>query len=677
MWYSNLYRRHLLDMHIEDWDPVFLSAFSPETYVNNLLAAKINYAMIYFQSHAGLCYFPTETGTMHAAFRDDPSKIRRTVDLCRENGIRVCGYYSLIYNTREHDKHPEWRLLMQDGQSMRAANAAIASPTPSQAKGGRYGFVCPNHPEYRAFVRKQIDEMLAYFDFDAFFFDMPFWPHTCYCGHCRKKYEALTGHPMPDSIPDRSPEYFVLLDYKYRAMGEFIQSVTDYVKSRRPDMPVEHNYACSVAGESGNGCGEGVGDACDYVGGDLYGNLYNHSFACKYFRAASRNQPFEQMFSRCKPALSSHTLTKSRDEMKTALSLTMAHHGATLVIDAIDPAGTMDERIYNRIGEIFSFQKEYEPYFTGEMVEDAGIYYGIRSRMYWDQYNSCECCRILSQTLIRNHIPFGVTGSFASLDRYPVIFAPALSQLEEKDFERLAQYAENGGTLYLSGWNALAERLTGHRYLRRTEEIKVYLAPTEDWADRFGDFNAAYPLPFDGTAPVVEPGENCDTAATLTLPYTKPDSLQFASIHSDPPGKATDIPMITVHRYGKGRVIWSAVPIEAVPYEEYGRILLSLVTDRVSPSLTTDAPADVELVSFRDGDSLTVSAVKLCENSVSQPVPPFTVTVRTDKVPCRVIRLPDEREIPFAAENGAVTFRMETLSVFGMYRICFRDSGVQ
>jgi hypothetical protein len=42
MWYSDLFRRHLLDMHIEDWDEEFLSAFSPETYVENLKKARIS-----------------------------------------------------------------------------------------------------------------------------------------------------------------------------------------------------------------------------------------------------------------------------------------------------------------------------------------------------------------------------------------------------------------------------------------------------------------------------------------------------------------------------------------------------------------------------------------------------------------------------------------------------------
>jgi hypothetical protein len=54
-------------MHIEDWDDMLLSQFSPETYVDNLKKAKIQSAMIYFQSHAGICNYPTKNGDMHKA----------------------------------------------------------------------------------------------------------------------------------------------------------------------------------------------------------------------------------------------------------------------------------------------------------------------------------------------------------------------------------------------------------------------------------------------------------------------------------------------------------------------------------------------------------------------------------------------------------------------------------
>ena len=86
MFYSTLYRRHLLDMHIDDWHEDFLRDFSPTVYVETLQKAKVNYAMIYLQSHVGLCYFPTETGTVHKRFEAEPDLIRRVVEPCPAAG---------------------------------------------------------------------------------------------------------------------------------------------------------------------------------------------------------------------------------------------------------------------------------------------------------------------------------------------------------------------------------------------------------------------------------------------------------------------------------------------------------------------------------------------------------------------------------------------------------------
>ena len=143
MWYKNCYRRHLCDMHIADWDDRFLSEFSPEEYVANLERAKIKSAMIYFQSHVGLCYYPTESGQMHRALIGKEDMVRRVVELCHEKGIAVTGYYSLLYNTVEHDRHPEWRLLRQNGISHRASKT---DGNGENFRGSRYGLCCPNNP---------------------------------------------------------------------------------------------------------------------------------------------------------------------------------------------------------------------------------------------------------------------------------------------------------------------------------------------------------------------------------------------------------------------------------------------------------------------------------------------------------------------------------------------------
>lgn len=480
-------------MHIEDFDKIYLSRFSPETYVNNLVKAGIQNAMLYFQSHVGLCYYPTKTGVMHKSFVGREDTMKKTVELCHKNGIKVTGYYSLIYNTREHDRHPEWRMLTEDGKSRREKGETAAGAKEFESiKTARYGLCCPNNGEYTGFVYTQIDEITEYFDMDAMFFDMPFWPHTCYCDSCKKRWKTEFGGEIPVSPEVGGDKYILLLDAKYRWMGEWVQKISSYVKNRVPGIPVEFNYAEGIAGNSLNGCGAEVNDACDYCGGDLYGGAAEHSFSCKFYKNSTKNQPFEYMFSRCKPSLRSHTLTKTPDEMKTSVAITASHHGATLVIDAIDPIGTLDNRVYRQIGKVFGYQKAYEPYFRGTMLEDIGIYYGIRSKSDPDNDGKTSITASLgvSRTLIRKHIPFGVTGSFYRLGEYKAIFAPLLSEAEVKDNIRLIDYVKNGGVLYISGGRnkTLVEELTGGRITGKTDENNLYIAPVKSCRRNFLGF---------------------------------------------------------------------------------------------------------------------------------------------------------------------------------------------
>ena len=657
MFYKDLYRRHLLDMHIDDWDDSFLSEFSPEDYAKNLITAKVNYTMVYLQSHAGLCYWPTESGVMHKAFQKDPAAMRRLVELCHENGIRVCGYYSLNYNTREHDRHPDWRMVTEDGRSRRENGQNDSSLAFASTKTARYGLLCPNNPDYKAFVFAQIEEMLSYFPVDAMFFDMPFWPHTCHCSHCT----AAFGGPIPT---DRGR---AVIEFKSRSMGAFVQAVTEQVKRIKPGMPVYHNYASAVASSAFSGCNEEVLAACDYACGDLYGDLYNHSLACKLYKNATPNAPFEQMLSRCKPALRMHTLTKSHDELCTAVASTMAHHGATLIIDAIDPVGTMDSRVYDLIGKVFDFQIPYEPYFTGDMVEEVGLYYSLRSRGMPADPGPLQSCIGASKTLIRHHIPFGVTGSFAPLEGYKVIIAPALTEMDDRDANRLVSFVEKGGTLYLSGcgYPALLEQLTGNRQVGTQKVTASYFAPAEGCEALFGGFNAKYPLPFDGAAPLVETG-GAKVLATLTFPYTGPEETKFASIHSDPPGTVTNYPAVTENAFGKGRVVWSALPFEDMPWPEYGQILLNLLQLPV-PFFTTDAPPHVELTAFRTDDGVLLHTVALDENTVASDVSPFEISV--EGLAKEVVLLPAGTPIPFRHENGRTVFTARKLRIFDTYLI--------
>ena len=679
MWYQHTIRRHLCDMHIDDWDSSFLSAFDPEVYVRNLKDANIQSAMLYFQSHVGLCYYPTKSGKIHNGFAGREDTMCRLVKRCHEEGIAVTGYYSLIYNTWAHDQFPSWRMVDQNGFSRRERAGSVAKMEFSDnQKAPRYGFCCPSNPDYRAFVEVQIREMAAYFpDVDGMFYDMLFWPHMCYCEHCKTRWAREVGVEIP-TVEEWKDERWLLHMRKRREwMGEFAQWVTDLTKSLLPRVSVEHNVAYSALPNGTVANCEEVINACDYAGGDLYRGIYSQSFACKFYRSITKNQPFEYMFSRCAPKLSAHTQIKSPDVMRSSLFLTTAHHGATLVIDAIDPIGTMDARVYRQLGKIFGEVAPFEPYLKGEMIEDIGIYYSIKSKFnaHGEDYTNYLGTTNTTETLIEAHLPFGITGGWRDLSQHKILIASVLTDEDAYDIDRLTDYVKDGGTLYFSGADCktLLKRFFNATVTGRTDEHVVYLSPKPDTEQIFGGITPEYPLNFDGTAPIVKGIDASDVQATVTLPYTKPGLKTFASIHSNPPAFKTAYPAIAMKQYGKGRVIWSALPIECPTLYDYRRLLLRLLCTAADykPTLTSDADRDVEVVGFQEGNAVYIHTVLLNEAHTARKICDFSVTLSCDRTPKNVCRLPEKALVPFVFEDSFVTFTVRAPKLFETYEIQF------
>lgn len=675
-WYSNCYRRHLTDMHIDDWDEQFLSEFSPETYFENLTKARIQSPMIYVQSHAGHCYFPTESGHLHGAFRKDPHQIKRLVTLCKNAGMHPVLYYSLIYNTYEEDRHPEWRIREErEGRSKHQA-------------GGRYGLCCPNNKEYRAFTETQIREFCAYFRDDAgaplmdgLFYDMLFWPAVCRCPACAARFFAECGETEipPEDMND--PVFRTFLRAHERWMGEFAQFVTDLSKELVPGISVEHNYANAVAGNNICGSTELVNHACDYTGGDLYGDAYRHSFTAKYYYGVTKNQPFEYMTCRCDNNLRAHTVTKEEGVLTREVLLTAAHHGASLIIDAIDPKGTMDPRVFDTVGRVFEKQIPYEQHFKGTLFADCAVLYSTTGRYNstGQKFHSRNASVGAARDLIEANIPFAVLGAegLARASDYALLIAGAIAGLDDSARARLIAYVRDGGKLYFSGAEEpdLLRAFFGAELTGYTVENRVYLAPTAEGAAVFEPFCAQYPLPMEIFAPKTQHVSG-DTRilATFTLPYTVPGGRDFASIHSDPPGRATDIPALLYRKFGKGAVLWCAAPLEWEERRAHRKLFLRLIRNTLdyAPPLESNAPRQVEIVTFRDGETYRFSTVDLRADDERLTLAPFEIRLATGKEPKQVLRLArrngeDNVAIPFSYRNGILTFSTEPLTVFDMY----------
>lgn len=650
-WYKNNYRRHLLDMHIEDWNDKFLSEFDPEEYCDNLKRAKIQCAMIYLQSHVGLCNFPTKVCREHKAFCGN-GKMKALIDGCKKNNINVVAYYSLIHNNWAEINHPDWKMIEKNGKSARE-------------NGGRYGFVCPNNGKYREFLEEQIKEMAAFSEYDGVFYDMPFWPTLCRCDACKARWKKEVGGDLPDGEDTRGAQWGTYVKKLQDWMAEFCSFVAEVTKKYMPDVTIEFNNAGIVAFDWTAGSTERISDLADYTGGDLYGDPASHSFARKYFYAITKNQPFEYMNSRCLK-LYEHTVTKSKERLECEIALTRAHHGANFIIDAIDPVGTTDKRVYDLLGELFAKEEKLEQYNRGKMVADAAVFFDSSAQFTAEGYSfgNKETAVAAVRKFTERHISVGVVanGHTENLSAYKCILLTGVQDFDNPEIEKFIKYAQDGGTLYFDGRSdkRLISRLLGAKEDGTVGDGRTYIAPKKRYEDVFCGFSEKYPLPFGYNLPKLILPEDAEVLATVCLPYTLPkDNFHFASIHSNPPGINTDVPAIVYRKTGKGAVIWSAAALELDEREVFGDILIGLLSFAGVKdfSVFADCSTNVETVTFKDGDTVYVNAVSIIPDKKCKY--PLKLSVKTAKKPERVIELCEGKEISFCYENGRVNFSDE------------------
>ena len=616
-WYKGVYRRQLTDMHINDDKEVYLSKFNADDYYENLRLAKVESPMIYLQSHTGLCNFPTKVARTHKAMMGEYNEIMRLVDLLRSNGMKVVGYYSLIFNNYAVTIHPQWEMRDCTEKTWRD-------------RGQRYGLCCPNNKEYRAFLVENIKEMMAYFkDLDGYFYDMPYWEVVCCCDSCKKRYFEETGRQIPTKANWEDGEWLEFVKKRQEWMGEFADFVKGISTSLSPNSTCEFNFAAVIGTDWLGGSTEVINEHSEFTGGDLYGNLYNHSFTAKYYYSITKNQPFEYMSCRFNKNLRENTVTKPQQMLETEILLTLAHHGATLNIDTVNPDGTMDRGSYERLGRVYESQIPYEKYMDkGKLYAEVGVYFDSKTQFYTPYsktYNKL-CAINVHKTLVENHIPVSVVSNGTrDLDVYKMIIAPCLQNFDNDEVLKLVDFVEKGGVLYLSGKSddRLIDRFFGAKFSGYTygdsafchiekgyNEVQAYISATPEYKEIFGEFCMCR-VPICYKLPVFK-GVKGKVLATITLPYTDPDdNYNYASIHSNPPGYDTDIPAVIEVNYKKGKVIWSIAHIENDERQNFKDLFISLVNKEITQKYKVTTKKHIESIIFEDGNDIYISFVDI------------------------------------------------------------------
>jgi hypothetical protein len=678
-WYSHAYRRAVIDMHIPDWDEKFLSQVDVDQYVSMLVKARAQSVVAYAMSHVGLFNYPTKVGRQHQGLKGR-NLLKEIIDSCHSHQIAVVVYNSLIFDRWAADNHPDWRLRTHDGSV--------------HGKGGRHGLLCPNSP-YREYVRAWIEEECTHFEFDGIRFDMTFWPGVCYCKHCRERFAREVGGEIPTTINWLDERWVAFQRKREEWLAEFAALATGTVHKHKPNASVEHQSSTYplhwVFGVNAALVGQN-----DFLQGDFYGDSWHGSFVRKLLEDLTPSRPFgfETSFS---VELSDHTAMKSAALLEAKASAAVADSAAFIFIDAIDPIGTLNPKVYERMGGIFDRLMPYYPCLGGTRVEDIAVYYSLDSKFNFagngrhvgsPDTSDAHTTTVMSATrwLMAHHLPFGVITkkSLASLANHKVLVLCNVNMMDAEEVEAIRQWVRGGGCLFASGWTSLVDKQGRlHKDFMLADLFGItlrkvnwqpgphYIAPTAAGQPHFGDLSAKYPPFTKGIGLEVGARPGAQILAVTTLPWPAPDPSKFSSIHSNPPWQTTDRPEVVLNGVGKGRVVYCSSPIESVDglSETFVRLLRLLHADYTFEGA---GPASVEITLFHQPEQhrYRLTLVNFQRDLPNIPVDGIQVRLRLEGQRVhRVMRLPNNQRIDHREEGKQVSFtapRLETLAMFAI-----------
>lgn len=699
-WFNHAYRRNVIDMHIPSWNDAFLTQFDADEYVRMLEKIGAQSAVVYTQSHTGICNYPTRSGEFHRGFggRD---MFREVSERCRAKGIKVVAYYSLIFNNWAVEHHPEWGMVFVDGAPSHTGARGIQGNT--NLSGGRYKHACVNNEAYRAFVRQQIHEITSY-DIDGTRYDMTFWPCVCYCDACRARYKKETGRDRMPEIVDWSDPIWVDFQNRREAwLMDFAKMVTDETRKCKPDISVEHQIGPLIHSWR-FGVPAEIRDYVDFMQADFYGDELQAMFVNKFLYNITPNPMFGFETSSSLD-LNDHTSIKPKALLKTKLCVSMANGGAFVFIDAIDPVGTIHEKVYDVMEGVFKETSVYDRYRGGRMVQDVGVYFSTNSKMDFAQngrhvrdYSFGSLAESMPhmksvlgavKALSSGHIPFGVISQaqLGELSRFKAIVLPNVLVMTDEEAGVFRRYVAEGGVLYADKGASLSMKdgrkmedfalsdVFGVHFAGVTDSDFTYIAPTEaaNAAGLLDGVSEKYPLSIRSAQTLVRAEEGTQVLAATVLPYTNThDSTIFGSIHSHPPGILTGQAALVVNRYGKGKAVYSTADLETYEYAagHFNGLIKWAIGTPLSFVSSAHPALDITVFENDIRGQYTMNLVSFQKTMPNLPIRNVEVGFFVGgRAVSGVELLPEQQALAYRIEAGYATIVIPEIDTFGMVRI--------
>ena len=604
---------------------------------------KPDFIQIDCKGHPGWASYPTECGNAMPEFAYDTLEMWRRVT--REEGVALYMHYSGVFDMNYCAKHPEDAIIGADGSR-------------STQMTRTFGFAYADK-----LVIPQLKELAGKYGVDGVWVDGECWATgTDFHPDTIAAFEKETGIDLGGKLPaNRGDAYFEeYREFCREAFRAYVRHYVDAVHEEYPDFQIASNWGYT------DHMPEPVTSGVDYLSGDF--DPWNSFCVARYAGRfiAGQNKPWDLMawnFRNRRGTMPDFVAKHPVQIMQEAATVLSVGGGFQNYITQYADGGLRMEEI-RRMKHVAEFVRAREEYcFRGKAVHQAAVLLSTYDR-------HLESDGLFSRT--GYHRTVGLTSLFCDIgqsteivsehtlgdaERFALIAVPELAYgLAEETVNQLLGYAENGGSLLL----------TGVKTARIFAEKAGY---TVDSNDRSGEWKFA-------TIDQIDDGRLRDVH-NVTADGAK--TVLWVSADERNKNESAAIVM----NYGKGRIAVIGTDI-GTSYMEAGQFIQRRILSAVCAELYEPV---VKLVSARGLLELTLTEkagkryVQLINANgghasggvATEDFIPAVVGVKLsiilDKAPEKLVLHPEGREIPFVYTDGRAEADVGVVDLYDILEI--------
>ena len=614
--------------------------FEPEQLDKFLKEIKPDFVQCDTKGHAGYASYPTKVGRCPRGIKKDILHEWRRIT--EENGISLYGHHSGVWDAVAVKEHPEWGVLDKDGN-------------PDELATSLFG----DYADER--LIPQLIELAKDYKLNGVWIDGDGWGATPdYSEAAQKAWGEKTGKAVPK--PEDS-DWRAYLDFCRQAFLDYVRHYTEEVKKTAPDFEVCSNWLNTTYVPVDD-------EITDFISGDMATVECADSARFDGRFIADYHRPWDLMawgFQQKNRNL------KTAEQLCQELALVLSLGGGVQVYYNQSPYQMIGRypAVLATAKKISEFCRSREACSKGlEILPTIGVvfsaeaFYKDKCRIFadWEDMIYTRGVRGIMNNLLDNQVPTEILRASQLANRdlsaYSMIFLSDCPDMESDLPENLLAYAQNGGTIVLSG----------------VDTLKAF-------ADQLG--YSCVDVPDDHTVMAM----CADGFGTITGPFTQLEGAvkPLCNAMIETPDKYVDTNGASLYEmsWGKGKVY--LVPFNlGFTYFDYPnytlRSLMGKMLDATRLPLRGYGSQKVTISLGQKNGKHLIHLVNMngegrsprqeCFEEIT-PIHNFRVDYSVEKKPVLVRNLPDGQELPFDYADGKLTVTLPKLDIHCCIEISF------